>query len=169
MVKKPLRLYNWKRFIKQEGVYSSFWLGRFSNMFIKKGKKKKIMNYIYRALLTVRALTDKLPILYILELAESLKPTFKLENCFPGKVMIVYPKYVSSSKRYIISFRWIYAYILTEYRNSRRLNVPLYAIICNSWMKLSSNKHNQLIKKRDRYHEEAINLQDNIRYSWKRP
>lgn len=122
--------------------------------------------HFYKCLLTIKFTNNINPLIYIFEIIDSIKPTFRLENSFPSKTAIVYPKIINAFKQYNIVIRWIQIFILENKYNAGRNTVKFYKYIVNSLTQLQILKFNPLIKKRDRYHKEAVVLQDNMRYTW---
>lgn len=149
-----------------DGIYNSYWINKINNMFVKKGKKKLMNKHFYKCLLTIKFTNNINPLIYIFEIIDSIKPTFRLENSFPSKTAIVYPKIINAFKQYNIVIRWIQIFILENKYNAGRNTVKFYKYIVNSLTQLQILKFNPLIKKRDRYHKEAVVLQDNMRYTW---
>lgn len=149
-----------------DGVYTSYWVSKIGNMFIKKGKKKKTIKHFNKCLLQIKFNNNINPLIYIFEIIDNIKPTFKLEHSFPGKVPVVYPKTVKLNKRYNVAIRWIQLFILENKYNSIRTIIPFYKQLFNSFNQLATLKSNLLIKKRDQYHQDAVTLQENIRYTW---
>lgn len=149
-----------------DGVYRSYWISKFNNAFIKRGKKKKINKHLNKCLVSIKFNTHASPIIFVFEIVDRVKPTFKLENSFPGKTPVIYPKVVDSAKQYSIAIRWIQLYILENRSNAGRNTVGFYKHLISSLNQLATSKSNLLIKKRDRYHQEAVALQENARYTW---
>lgn len=152
--------------VHYSGVYNSYWINKLSNIFIKKGKKTKVMKYINLSLIQIKFLYNINPIIFLFEVIESIKPIFKLENTFPGKTAVVYPRAVNLDKRYNVAIKWIKLYILDNQHNLRRSRAVFWKQFYIEITQLSLHKSNPLIKKRDEYHQNAIHLQDNLRYTW---
>ena len=148
-----------------DGIYNSFWVGKFINMLIYRGNKKKITKQVYKAFLNLKILHISNPNLFFLEILEQIKPFIKLENCFPGKTMVIYPKVVTKQKQYQVALRWLTLAII---ENENRLIKPFNNQIYLKLLDLKQTRKHPVYKKRDQYHHEAINLQENIRYSWSR-
>jgi hypothetical protein len=97
---------NIKYFKSLDGIYGSYWLGKFSNFFIRKGKKRLILKQIYKTLLQLKFSHKIMPIFHILEIIERIKPSFKLINRFKrkkGGQIISYPKAVKKKKQYNVA------------------------------------------------------------------
>jgi len=148
------------------GVYSSYWVNKLGNIFIKKGKKAKIIKYINFSLIQIKLSYHTNPLIFLFEIIENIKPLFKLENTFPGKTAVVYPKVVNLNKRYSIVIKWIKLYILDNRYNLKRNRIAFWKQLNAGIIQLSLLKSNTLIKKRNEYHKNAIDLQENLRYTW---
>ena len=162
------------RFIKQkslsqqklDGVYHSYWLGKFLNMFIKQGKKKKVFKHLYTCLLLVKIENKMSPVLYFFEIIERIKPSFKLVSYFPTRTALITPKVVPPSSLYKVVLQWIRVLVNADYVNARKSRTPYYKIVHNSLQYLYKTKNHTLIKKRDQYLVDAIRLQRYLRYTW---
>jgi len=161
MVNQQLNIVN-----KTDGLYRSYWISKVSNAFIKKGKKKKIIKQFNKGLLLIKYTQNINPLVYVFEIVDKIKPTFKLENAFPGRTAVVYPKVVNVSTQYSVAIRWILAYLLENKRNAGRNTLGFYKHFVAGLTQLTVLKSNPLLKKRDRYHQNAVKLQENVRYTW---
>ncbi len=74
-------------------------------MFIKKGKKKLITKHTNFSLLQIKLAQNVNPLIYLFEIVDSITPTFKLENIFPRKLAVIYPKAVNKGKRYNVAIK----------------------------------------------------------------
>ena len=149
-----------------DGVYCSYWINKFNNAFVKNGKKKKINKHLNRCLLNIKFVNRTSPLVFVFEIVDRIKPTFRLNNVFPGKTPLVYPEVADPAKQYSIAIRWIQLYILENKFNAGRNTAGLYKHLLSGLGALTANGSNTLIKKRDQYHREAVVLQDNFRYTW---
>jgi ribosomal protein S7 len=161
------QLHNLKYFRVIDSIYQSFWVGRLINFFIKKGKKKAAAKQMHSALLRLKIEQNTNPLLFILELLDQAKPIFKLENYFLGKKMINYPRVVNESKRYMIALKWLRAEINSSHISSR-VSPSFSDIFYDKLIEIKTAKRNSLLKKRDMQNISSVDLQDNIRFSWRR-
>lgn len=151
---------------KIDGRYHSYWLGKFFNFFIKKGKKYMVYKHLYLCFLIIKYSKNLTPLLYWFEILEQIKPTFKLTSIFPNKKMVVYPRVILGSKQYKITLRWLREITKYDYEQTRKDKIPFYRVILSSFEFLNSSNNKSLLKKRDNYLSDAIRLQDHIRYTW---
>lgn len=104
LLKKNKKINN--NFFKNlDGVYNSFWIGKFINSFIKKGNKETVSHKIYLSFKDLKFSMHVFPPLFILEMLERIKPIFKLENRFPKKKKIVCPAVVPINKLYMVALK----------------------------------------------------------------
>jgi len=151
-----------------EGVYSSYWLGRFMNSFIRRGQKKAAHRHIYKALLIFKLHTGVAPLVTFLETLEQLKPAFRLSHWFPRNTAIIYPRVVTPWLRYRTALRWLVDDVASsESYASSRVKIPFWYQTLIKLVGWQSLKKHPLIKRRNKYHLDAIKLQENVRFSWK--
>lgn len=92
-----------KNFFKfADGIYTSYWLGRLTNMFVIKGKKKKLAKSMQQALTMLKFKYQAMPLLILYELLEKLKPVFLLRKYKIRRTQLVeYPYVAKNSRRYM--------------------------------------------------------------------
>jgi ribosomal protein S7 len=75
-------------------------------MFIRKGKKKLVINQINKALIMFKYEFSETPLLFYLEILEKLKPTFRLRKYIVRRTTIKeYPFIARHSRRYMTAVR----------------------------------------------------------------
>ncbi len=161
-----MRKYN-APFLHYNGVYDSYWANRLGNIFVKKGKKKLITKHINFVLIHVKLAHRVHPLVFLFEVIESIKPVFKLENTFPSKKGVIFPRVITRNKQYGIAIKWIKLLILDQKHSSKRDKLAFWKQLYVGLVQLSVQRSNPLVKKRDEYHKDAVNLQENIRYTWR--
>lgn len=152
--------------LKTEGYYHSFWLGRLFNSYIKKGKKNKVYKHLYLSFLKLKINYNVNPLLQWFETLEYIKPTFRLVSIFPSKTLVIYPQVALYNKQYSIALRWFKEAVKMNLGNIRRARLPFHQSIFSSICYLRESKNKILFRKRDNYLNEAIRLQDHIRFTW---
>ena len=152
--------------LKTEGHYHSFWLGRLFNAYIKKGKKNKVYKHLYLCFLKLKIYHNVNPLLQWFETLEYIKPTFRLVSIFPSKTLVTYPQVALYNKQYSIALRWFKEAVKINLVDIRRARLPFHQSIFSSICYLRETKNKILLRKRDNYLNEAIRLQDHIRFTW---
>lgn len=159
-----------KHFFKYiEGIYSSYWMGRFLNMFVKKGKKKTAAKHLYKALLYAKLQLGSMPMLLLLELLERLKPTFRLRKYVVRRTQLKeYPHVARASRRYMMSVRWLADEIVSEY-NPAFSQEPFFLRLSNKFVNFYSNpKKHSLTKTRNKHEKTTVKTQFNMRFNWRK-
>lgn len=151
-----------------DGIYSSYWVGRFINMFIIKGKKKTAARHMYQAFAQLKYSLREMPLLVLLEILEKLKPTFRLRKYIRKRNIIKeYPFVAKQSRRYIMVIQWLKHELNSEYKSassteifSNRIYNKLYAF------RMNPRKHS-LTKTKLKHERYSVDSQFNIRYNWR--
>jgi hypothetical protein len=87
-----------------EGVYGSYWLGKFINTLQLGGGKKTVEKQVYSALQSIKYATAVNPLLLYLETLDKIKPIFRLRNYIVRRVIIKeYPIVVLRPRRLILA------------------------------------------------------------------
>jgi ribosomal protein S7 len=113
IIARNIKFYN-----AADGVYNSFWVGKFINYFIRKGKKKTAIKLFHSTLLQLKLTNGTLPLINIIEALEQIRPSFRLSPWYRSGKQILYPKVVSRSNQYRLAARWLYEYIVDHRRES---------------------------------------------------
>jgi len=149
-----------------DGLYSSYWTGRLINMLVKKGLKKAAAKRVYTAFLNLKMIQHVLPVLYLFEILDQIKPVFKLDNCFPGRTKVVFPRIVMRQKQYMVALHWLKGDILEAGQYSARDGNKFSNVIYSRLLDIHGAPRHTIIKKRNAYLKEAIKLQANVRFTW---
>jgi len=96
-----------------DGVYGSYWLGKFINLFVLKGKKKLISKSIYSSLFYLKISHRISPVLHLLHVIEQIKPMFTLINIIRHKkkkkkkrvIITKYPKAIGRKRQYLVALK----------------------------------------------------------------
>lgn len=70
-----------------------------------------LSNKIYKTFLHLKYMQLRFPAIFILDVLEQIKPTFKLLNVYHRGSFIKYPKFVQKEKQYLIAIKWLYSEI----------------------------------------------------------
>ena len=149
-----------------EGVYTSYWLGKFMNTILHDGKKKTVAKYVYKALAQIKFSIHANPLLLFLEVLDKIKPTFRLRNYIVRRVIIKeFPIVVLRPRRLILAVHWLREEVQS---NSGKFAVSLDNQIVTKLLDFRLNpKKNNLVKKRNEFIKRTIKAQFNIRYNFK--
>jgi hypothetical protein len=92
---------NYYRYV--DGVYNSYWLGKFVNMFIKAGKKRRALSTIHDVFKSLKFSYNILPFTMLMGTLKKLKPAFKLRKykVKKGRVIKEYPAITRVTLLYI--------------------------------------------------------------------
>ena len=149
-----------KKFYKTiDGIYASYWFGRFTNIFIKQGKKFTAENCVEQSSIYLKIHLRKFPLSILLENLLKFKPTFNL-----GVIVIRgkerhYPVLLKKSKQIGLPIRWVVGLI------GERREWYLSQRIFNELLSAIDNKHYILIQKRDKIFKSLLKNRSGIRYS----
>lgn len=149
-----------------EGIYDSYWVGKFINTLQLGGGKKTASACVYKALASVKYGTSANPLIVFLETLDRTKPTFRLRNYIVRRVIIKeYPIVVLRPRRLILAVHWL----KEEVRSlTGRFDVPLATRIANQLLEFRANsKKSSLAKKRNDYVKRTVKAQFNIRYTFR--
>lgn len=133
----------------------------------KAGLKKKAAAGLYSSLMQLKFAIVASPLVFILELLERLKPSFKLEHCFPGRLKVVYPKVVRRYGQYSVALTWLRRALEVESVRVSRIRPSFSTQIFERLMEIHELKRHRLFKKRNQYHQEAVTFESNVRYTWR--
>jgi len=149
-----------------EGVYTSYWLGKFMSTILHDGKKKTVAKYVYKALAQIKFSIHGNPLLLFLEVLDKIKPTFRLRNYIVRRVIIKeFPIVVLRPRRLILAIHWLKEEVQS---NSGKFAVSLDNQIVTKLLDFRLNpKKNNLVKKRNEFIKRTIKAQFNIRYNFK--
>ena len=149
-----------------DGVYTSYWLGKFMNTLFQGGNKKTVSKYVYRAFSRLKFMTGTNPLILFLEVLDKIKPTFRLRNYIVRRVIIKeFPIVVLRPRRLIMAVHWLKEDVQS---NSGRFTTSLDNDIASKLLDFRANpKKNNLVKKRNEFTKRTIKAQFNIRYNFK--
>lgn len=143
-----------------DGIYHSFWLGKFINHFIKKGKKEKIekeFNFIFISL----KLTFNLSIILLfLEAVEKTKPIFGLKYVNISGKLREFPVLLNLDKqrgKAIFSLKLLIFNRKEWYLNQR---------IISEIMQLCLFSNHELLKQKNESFKKSITNRFNLRYAY---
>lgn len=142
-----------------EGLYSSYWSGKFINSFMTEGRKNIIEREFDKVCLQMKLHLRTLALEVLLEKIEKIKPTFKLKSIIVGGKKREFPIFLSPEKQRNSAVRNIQSVVLNRkewYLNQR---------ITNELVDLSTVKNHELVKQRDESMREAIKNRFNMRYA----
>jgi len=87
-----------------DGVYSSYWVGKFITTLLQRGKKKIISKHMYRAFSVLKYTFLTNPLIVLLETLDKIKPNFRLRNYIVRRVIIKeYPIVTLRPRQYILA------------------------------------------------------------------
>lgn len=149
-----------------DGVYVSYWLGKFMNTLLRKGDKKTVAKYIYKAFSQIKFVAASNPLILFLEVLDKIKPTFRLRNYIVRRVIVKeFPIVVLRPRRLILAVHWLKEEVQS---NSGKFTTSLDNEIAAKLLDFKSNpKKNNLVKKRNEFTKRTIKAQFNIRYNFK--
>lgn len=150
-----------------DGIYTSYWLGKFINTLLKSGKKKSTAKHVYKSLRLIKFATKTSPLTIFLELLDKIKPMFRLRNYIVRRVIIKeFPIAVLRPRRLILAVHWL----KEEVRSKRvKFETSLSNDIFDKLIDFTENpKKNSLVKKRNEFTQRTIKAQFNIRYNFRR-
>lgn len=149
-----------------EGVYNSYWLGKFINTLLREGKKKTVMRYVYKAMAQIKFTTAANPLILFLEVLDKIKPIFRLRNYIVRRVIIKeFPIAVLRPRRLILAVHWLKDEVQS---NSGKFATSLDNEIASKLVEFKLNpKKNNLVKKRNEFTKRIIKAQFNIRYNFR--
>ena len=102
--KISLKFISWK----YSPIFLSFWIQKFSNSFMRSGKKKKNEKYLlWNIFWPLKCQTQNQLIFLIYEIFELLRPHIKLLKFQRGKKIHNLPSPVSRHSQYLIAITWI--------------------------------------------------------------
>jgi len=152
-------------FTAADGVYSSYWVGKLTNTLLRRGNKKAVSRHIYRSFAILKYTSGVSPLIFLLEVLDKIKPTFRLRNYIVRRVIVKeYPIVTLRPRQFMIAVHWLKEEIQSssgygEQSLAEKISQKLLNFKINT-------KKNNLIKKRTDYTKRTIKAQFNIRYNW---
>jgi ribosomal protein S7 len=144
-----------------DGLYSSYWAGKFVNSFIKAGNKGSSSKQIELILLGLKRKNNIHPLKLLLEGLERFRPIFNI-----GVIMLrgrkrYFPVVINKNKRTKLALFWLKKEIQGRHEQTfyRRLEAELRAV------EEHLNRH-ILVKKRDNFFRDAIKFKYNLRFNF---
>ena len=141
-----------------DGVYSSFWLGKITNLLSKAGSLSTIEKHILGSWLVVKVQQTISPLSYMLECLLKTKPIFNLGSTVVRGKEKQYPILLSYHKQLQLSCRWASSLIVE--RKERSLGHRIYSELLN----ISDEKHHVLIQRRDKIFKSIMKSRSNLRF-----
>jgi len=140
-----------------DGVYNSFWIGKFINKFIQNGKKILVESTFKKVFIYFKVSIKKNFYIYLLEKIEKIRSLFKIKSKLIAGKLREYPVLLDMSKSRSYAIDNLYNSI--SKKKERRLEVKIF----NDLLALNSKNHDLLIKK-DKDFDSYINNRFNIRF-----
>ena len=141
-----------------DGVYSSFWLGKLTNLLVKGGKSSVTESQINNMLLSLK-LYGILPINFVLENLLKIKPIFSVSSSvIHGKEQQA-PVLLSQHKQLQLATRWISSLIAE--RKEQKLSYRVY----NELSSINVDRRHSLVQRRDKIFKLVIKNRSSFRYS----
>jgi ribosomal protein S7 len=154
--KKKFKDYYWK----VDGVYGSYWLGKFINNFIVNGKKQLIDKEFKTIFIYIKLYFNVIILNILLEKMEKTKPLFGFKYILKAGKRLEFPIFLSSLKQRSKAVSNLAKLI------SNRKEWYLHQRVLNELIDLYKIKKHILLKKRDEEFREAIKNRFNLRYSY---
>jgi len=141
-----------------DGIYSSFWIGKFNNLLTKEGKLSLVENQI--SAIHFYSKTQRIaPASLILENLLKVKPIFSLSSSVVHGKEQQTPALLNQHKQLQLATRWISS-IVTE-RKEQKLSHRLY----NELSSIAIDKRHPLIQRRDKIFKLVMKSRSTFRYS----
>lgn len=140
--------------------YNSYWLGKFINHFIKKGKKEKIEKEFNLIFITLKLIFNISIILLFLESIEKIKPTFGLKYANVAGKLREFPVVLTRDKQRSKALFNLKLLILN------RKEWYLKQRILNELLDLCTLSNHELLKQKDENFKKSIINRFNLRYSY---
>jgi len=142
-----------------DGVYSSFWFGKFINIFASEGKKQVVDKQFEHVLAISKIQFSKLPLLVFLEGLVAVKPIFNLGIIVSRGKERQFPKLLKKSQQFNLAIQWVHK--LASDRKDWYLGQRIFSEIVD----MTQNKKYVLFQRRDKIFKVTIKNRSNIRYS----
>lgn len=157
------RLFYYKNYYNLiDSHYQSYWIGKFTNIFIFNGHKFTVIQNLNSSFMLIKVLTKTSPIISFLEGIEQVKPLF-------GKSFVViagkrreFPKYLSHSKQCSYAVRWLKEQSIISGQQRRSLKRRLVFL----FLSLRGTGQLNFIKHRDSLFSSAVKNRFNIRFTY---
>lgn len=144
-------------FFKKEIFYKSFWLSRFLNKFIKKGKKYKIENFFIKIFIFLRKiLPGKEPLLIFLLNIIFYTPTITYIMKKIGKKVHPIPLLIKDSRKFSLSFKYVYDYLNNLNKNKDEENWQFYNRFLKIILDIILNKKQNILSERQLLHTKTL-------------
>lgn len=136
---------------EEDPIYSSKWIKKFINKFMKQGRQTIAERAILRAFLDFKRRTHKAPITIFLNLIWKFRPVLSFIVKRKGKQFIDIPIVLKPKQQLIFSLKWIVTAI--RMRRFSRLNTRIYT----EFIENLKNKKTALLRNRDIFMERIFN------------
>jgi hypothetical protein len=153
-----------------DGMYSSYWVGRLIGTFTKRGMKRKVAVYIYKAFLNLKYELQTQPQKILLEILNRIKPLFKLEKFVVRRTQIKsYPNPTILLKRYMLVLLWLQS-DMNRYYDSQSSIEPFITRFTNKIIELigKDRERSILFRNMHAYNKESVVNQNNLRFIWRK-
>lgn len=151
----------YKDFYKSlDGHYNSYWVGKFTNAFVKKGHKHTIEKELTKTFTFTKLHLNALTLHVLLLNIEKIKPTFKLKSVTIAGKKRDFPVLLSSEKQRSYAVR--NSKNLIENRKEWYLNQRML----NELIDLQTITNHELFKQRDEALREAAKNRFNTRFGY---
>jgi small subunit ribosomal protein S7 len=150
-----------KYYKANDGIYSSFWFGKFVNLQMRVGSKLTVLKGIEKAMNLLKLSIRSSPLeLYLLNL-QHIKPTFIIRSITVKGRRREFPLYLGPSKQLQLAVRW-----LVEAVSSRKERSFSHRVF-NELTSVTSNRVYSIIRKRNNAFALAIRNKYNMRFAFK--
>ena len=143
-----------------DGLYKSYWLGKFVNNFIINGKKLLIDKEFNFISIYLKLYFNIIILDILLEKIEKIKPIFGFKYILKAGKKQEFPIFLVDSKQRAKAVRNLAKLILS------RKEWYLHQRVLNEFIDLYEIKKHILLKKRDEGFKEAMKNRFNLRYSY---
>lgn len=144
-----------------DGIYSSFWFGKFINLQMRSGFKLTILKEIERAVNLLKISTKLSPLELYLTNLQYIKPLFSIRSITIKGRKREFPLYLTPAKQLQLSVRWLVESITA--RKERSLSHRIF----NELTAVSPTKAYPIIRKRNNALSIAISTKYNLRFAFK--
>lgn len=141
-----------------DGLYSSYWSGKFINSFMHGGNKQTIEVALKQTYASIKFYYRVAPVDLLLESLERIKPLFGMGYVVVAGKRREFPYLLAEDRQFNFAVRWLYESILSrkEWYLSQRMLYGLYDT--------RYSKSPESAKKRDKVFALAIENRFNARY-----
>jgi small subunit ribosomal protein S7 len=148
-----------KRKILPDPKYHDLLVAKFTNAFMRRGKKSVAERVLYRSFDIIREKTKGDPIAIFKQAVDNVKPMIEVKPRRVGGATYQVPVEVRSERKTALAIRWIITY--ARQRPERRMDEALSAELIDA-----ANRRGAAIKKREDTHRMAEANKAFAHYRW---